>query len=366
MTDAHLVQAALAHDARAFAALVVRYQDQARALGYSATGDPAAAEDVAQEAFLVAWRRLASLNDPERFGPWLAGIVRNVARGSRRHLRRHAPGSRQGGGISVECLRGLAAEQPSPLDQVAAREDLARAWQALATLPPRYRDTLILYCRLGRSCARVAASLGLSQETVRQRLSRARSKLRRSLDHAETPASIERTLARSAGRRSLAASVVALVWSRQAHAALVVRPAAAGRWAAGGGRWLSLAAAPAAAISAAAVVVAAFVIAVTGPPAAASVASAPAPAATAARGVRAAAARAAVAAPAVETRRRPSVQRQLIRAAAPVPAAPEVPARSRPRHGHLRGGRVVVTARPLPLLRRPSLTLADLGDAVWP
>jgi RNA polymerase sigma factor (sigma-70 family) len=208
--DAQLVALALAGDARAFGALVTRYQEIAVAVAYAATGDLALSEDLAQEALVVAWRRLPTLSEPDRFGPWLCGIVRHVARSDRRHRSRHAPA----GG---ELPDALASGQPSPLDEVMARQTLARTWQALRRLPSRYREPLVLYCRLDHSHARVAASLGLSEEAVRQRVSRARQKLRAEVE------GVDRSVA-AAPRRPLAAAVIALIWARRARTASAAVP----------------------------------------------------------------------------------------------------------------------------------------------
>src|SRR5688572_25884463 len=150
MTDAKLVALALAGDARAFGALVTAYRDLAVSVAYAATGDVGLAEDLAQEAFVVAWRRLGSLAQRERFAPWLCGIVRHVVQSERRHRRRHAPGG------TPDPLDGMAAARPSPLDEAIARQSLAHTWRALRALPPRYREPLVLYCRLDHSHARVA------------------------------------------------------------------------------------------------------------------------------------------------------------------------------------------------------------------
>ena len=231
MTDAQLVAQALAGDARAFGALVTRYQDLVVSVAYAATGDVGLAEDLAQEAFVVAWRRLASLADPGRFAPWLCGIVRHVVRSERRHRRRHAPAG------SPDPLDALAAGRPSPLDEAIARQSLARTWHALRALPPRYREPLVLYCRLDHSHARVAESLGLSEEAVRQRVSRARQKLRDQVD------GVERQV--RAARGPAAAGVIAIIWARSGHAA----PAGGG-----GSSWLLAIAAPLAAVAAAIVI----------------------------------------------------------------------------------------------------------------
>src|SRR4051794_33816370 len=81
--------AALVRDARhenandpaaAFAALVKRFERTALAVAFACTGgDAALAGDITQEAFLRAWRRLGDLSDERKFGPWLCGIIRNLA-----------------------------------------------------------------------------------------------------------------------------------------------------------------------------------------------------------------------------------------------------------------------------------------------
>jgi len=230
MTDAQLVAEALAGDARAFGSLVTRYRDLAVSVAYAATGDVGLAEDLAQEAFVVAWRRLPALAHRDRFGPWLCGIVRHVGRSERRHRRRHAPGG------NPEPLAAIETASPSPLDEAIARQALARTWNALRALPPRYREPLVLFCRFDHSHARVAESLGLSEETVRQRVSRARQKLRDQVD------GVERQV--RAARAPAAAGVIALIWTRSAHAAT---PSS----------WLMAVAAPIAAVAAALVLAAA-------------------------------------------------------------------------------------------------------------
>jgi len=215
MTDAQLCAATLAGDTGAFGALVSRYQDVAFAVACGATGDPGLAEDLAQEAFVVAWRRLATLVDRDRFAPWLCGIVRNVAREARRHARRHAPRGTEAG------LFDVAEPGPSPFESAAVRESLAAGLAALGALAPRYREPLLLFVRLDRSHARVAACLGLTVEAVRQRLSRARRQLRDEIDRAERVAATVRL------RRSMAAPVIAAILlsrAATATAAPVIAP----------------------------------------------------------------------------------------------------------------------------------------------
>src|SRR3954447_13633304 len=84
----HLVKAAQRGDARAFSALIARYERSVLAVAYSATGDSDRAADAAQEAFLRAWRKLEMLQDPRCFGNWLLGIARNIGLDAGRKMRR--------------------------------------------------------------------------------------------------------------------------------------------------------------------------------------------------------------------------------------------------------------------------------------
>lgn len=79
-SDATLVLGVRNGDRAAFAELYDRRARLIRAICYDATGDYHAAADLTQEAFLRAFRNLGRLRDPQRFGPWLVGIARQVCR----------------------------------------------------------------------------------------------------------------------------------------------------------------------------------------------------------------------------------------------------------------------------------------------
>src|SRR5437879_1836223 len=76
VTDAELVAAYLAGDREAFGQIVERYQRLLCSLAYSATGSLSESEDLAQEAFVDAWRQLHTLREPEKLRPWMCGILR--------------------------------------------------------------------------------------------------------------------------------------------------------------------------------------------------------------------------------------------------------------------------------------------------
>ena len=76
-SDTQLVQASLAGDRRAFAAIVERYKALVCAVTYSSTADFGVSEDLAQETFLTAWSNLNSIRNSSNLSAWLCGIARN-------------------------------------------------------------------------------------------------------------------------------------------------------------------------------------------------------------------------------------------------------------------------------------------------
>jgi len=183
-----------------FADLVRRYQGLVCAVAYSATGDRAVSEEVAQEAFLVAWRKLPELDEPPAMPGWLCGIARNLARNPRRKLGRERPD--QAG------AEAAADARPTPHDSAAQREAAQLVWRALEELPDEVREPLVLYYRGEQSIREVADSLGLSEEAARQRLSRGRKALR-----AGVAEIVERALAASKPGAAFTAAVVAALGS---------------------------------------------------------------------------------------------------------------------------------------------------------
>ena len=81
--DAELVAQTRRGDGDAFGRIVARYQALICALAYNATGSLAQSEDLAQEAFVIAWKQLPALREPEKLRSWLCGIVRNLGRRAR-------------------------------------------------------------------------------------------------------------------------------------------------------------------------------------------------------------------------------------------------------------------------------------------
>src|SRR5687768_13115205 len=78
-SDAELALVARRGEKAAFVEIVSRYQTMVCGIAFGILNDFAASEDVAQEAFLIAWRKLAEVREPEHLRAWLAQITRNAA-----------------------------------------------------------------------------------------------------------------------------------------------------------------------------------------------------------------------------------------------------------------------------------------------
>jgi RNA polymerase sigma factor (sigma-70 family) len=200
-SDEALWHASQGGDREAFGRIVRRYQSLVCALAYSRTGNLASSQDLAQETFVTAWRQLADLREPSRLRSWLCGIVRNLAANAARAERRR--------GGPAEAL-DVAAEQASPADdpetQAVTHEEESLLWRALAGMPEHFRDPLVLFYREERSVAEVATQLDLSEDAVKQRLSRGRAMLRE-----EMAGFVEAALARSRPTAAFTAAVLGAI-----------------------------------------------------------------------------------------------------------------------------------------------------------
>ncbi len=195
--DRELVNRHRAGDGQAFRRIVERYQSMVCALAYSACGDVSRSEDVAQEVFVTAWKKLAELREPEKLRGWLCGIVRNVTRHAVRSDRR-TPTAR-----AEELTPEMAAEEAGdPAAQAVSGEAAALMWRALGAMPENYREPMVLYYREHQSVGAVAAALEISEDLVRQRLARGRAMLNERMARF-----VEETLTRTAPTAAFSAAV---------------------------------------------------------------------------------------------------------------------------------------------------------------
>lgn len=171
VSDASLVESSLDGDRDAFGQLVARYQSPICAMAFSACGNVERSEDLAQEIFITAWRKLSTLADAAKFKSWLYGIARNLINNSFRKETRNPVGD-------ADVLND--ADVPDfelPDEQAISKEEQAILWHVLSGLPQIYREPMVLFYRQNESVPAVADTLAISEEAVRQRLSRGRTML---------------------------------------------------------------------------------------------------------------------------------------------------------------------------------------------
>lgn len=172
--DCSDVQRVLAGDLGAFAGIVRRWQGPLVNMAWRYTRDRGRAEELAQDAFLRAWRGLGTWRGESSFSTWLFALAANVYRND---LKR----------VPVAYVAMDAAPEPSgPAAQdeelaVRSREDAVR--RAVLALPLRYREPVLLYYFHEKDVAAAARTLGLPEGTVKARLARARALLRRRFPH---------------------------------------------------------------------------------------------------------------------------------------------------------------------------------------
>jgi RNA polymerase sigma-70 factor (ECF subfamily) len=170
LDDRQLIRATLAGDSAAFGTLVRRYQDRLLTALVHVSGSRDEAEDVAQEAFVQAYLKLASFAGGSAFYTWLYRIAFNAAI-SRRRKRR--------GESSVEHTRDVTGNEPLD-DAEGAQERLLReeravqVQRALARLPEEFRMVLVLREMDGCDYDTIAQVVSVPVGTVRSRLHRAR------------------------------------------------------------------------------------------------------------------------------------------------------------------------------------------------
>jgi len=177
-TDVELVHLARMGDRDARAALLARHYALVLTLCTRVLRDPALAQDAAQEASIQALLSLDRLRHPARFGSWFAGIGLNICR---RWLHHRASAT-----IPWELLPAEPPDaHPGPNMLVETDELRQRVLDAVATLPPGQRASVLLVYLEGLSHAEAASALGIATGAVKTRLFKARRSLRRSLGDLE-------------------------------------------------------------------------------------------------------------------------------------------------------------------------------------
>ncbi len=219
--DMDLVAQSLAGSREAFGRIVEQHQSLICSLTYSATGSLTQSEDLAQETFVIAWKQLRQLREPEKLRSWLCSIARSVISNSMRRQRREPTH----GAETLDTPDQTPARDPNPSERAISREEEAILWRSLEQIPVVYREPLVLFYREQQSVAGIAEKLELSDDAVKQRLSRGRKLLTE-----EVTAFVEGTLQRTNPGKAFTLGVLAALplFAATAKAAAVGATAAKG------------------------------------------------------------------------------------------------------------------------------------------
>jgi RNA polymerase sigma-70 factor, ECF subfamily len=169
-----VIERCKAGDEAAWAQLVKATHGSVYALCLRILGNPDDAAEATQEAYVKAWRGLSGFRGDAKFSTWLYRIASNTAisrhRGRKRRWMREAD-------VADEVLEGIAG--PTSVEQTAGtRLELAALEKALASLPPLYRDAVVLKDIYGYSIEEIASQLKVTETAAKVRIHRGRKKLK--------------------------------------------------------------------------------------------------------------------------------------------------------------------------------------------
>ncbi|MCK9486913.1 MAG: RNA polymerase sigma factor [Dehalococcoidia bacterium] len=176
-----LIAAAREGDAAAFAALLERHQQMAFRVAYLLLRDTDSAQDITQDAFLRAHRALDTFRDGEPFRPWLLRIVSNL---SKNELRARARRARLRERVTRWLPSQHDGERDDPLALVVGADRREAVRRLLDEVSEADREILLMRYVADLSEAEMAALLEVAPGTVKSRLSRARARLRETIEQA--------------------------------------------------------------------------------------------------------------------------------------------------------------------------------------
>jgi RNA polymerase sigma-70 factor, ECF subfamily len=178
-----IIARCLAGDRTSYTVLVERYKGLIHGLVYRMLGDAEEAEDIAQDAFVRAYLSLREFRGEARFSTWLCRIALNRCKDVLRRRRREPwlPLTHEGPGPIPEA----ADDGESPIASLGRRERDALLHRALARLPVKYREAVVLRHLEGMELTEMSALLRIPVGAVKVRTFRGREMLRRLLGREE-------------------------------------------------------------------------------------------------------------------------------------------------------------------------------------
>ncbi len=197
-----LLEASIQGNTAAFESIVKKYQSFVCAITYSAIPDVEKSEDMAQETFLHAWNNLSQLKDLQKFRSWLISIARNIINDSLRKQKRDLINK----AAPIEEVKDEQIRKLEPVQQALSKEQQAVVQNALMQIPEKYREPLVLFYRQEKSVKNIAEQLDLSEELVKQHLSRGRKLLRE-----QVAAIVESTISKTGPTKAFTTIVMASI-----------------------------------------------------------------------------------------------------------------------------------------------------------
>lgn len=183
-SDAELARRAVDGEERAFSLLVRRHKDSLYRFARRYVGDAEAAYETVQETFVAAWTALRRYDPDRSFPAWLRAIALNKCRDRARRtaVRRLVFGDRH-----LESPEAVVQSDPTPGAEAAliAAQRLRALDRAIAALPTRLKDPLLLTQFEGLSQRETATVLGITAKAVETRVRRARRRLATALGEPE-------------------------------------------------------------------------------------------------------------------------------------------------------------------------------------
>lgn len=178
MTDDELIEQVRAGDAAAFGELVERHRGAVYRAALAALGNDADAEDIAQEALVLAFRRIHQFRGDANVRTWMVSIAWRLSLSRRRRLwwklhRKAAPET------ELHVLRDVT---PSPEARMQSAQFIKKVQQQIRRLPPKLRDALLLAAAGDLTQDEIAAALNIPGATFRGRVRDARLKLKERLE----------------------------------------------------------------------------------------------------------------------------------------------------------------------------------------
>ena len=177
-SDSDLIQRTLEGDQQAFTALVEKYQKQIHALAWQKIGDFHIAQEITQDAFLAAYQKLATLTHHNRFAGWLYVIVDRKCKNWHRKRKLALQSLENTNPVELEEVF-YSEYMTQQREEAANKKRRATVQKLLSKLQESERTVVNLYYIAEMTCEDIGKFLGVSPNTVRSRLHRARNRLKK-------------------------------------------------------------------------------------------------------------------------------------------------------------------------------------------